>query len=125
MDFNSLKQQIEASRRIDVAVNGSTFHLRMPTEHAWRVAIEGNRDSAGRVLEALAFRELLNAAVVGWDGVKTTDLLGDAPEEALHFSKEACAELLDTRQDIVNEIVIAIAAKIRERREKRETERKN
>lgn len=125
MEFASLKAQIDAARQMEVPVDGATFRLKMPSDHAWRVVVEGNRDPAGRLLQALAFRELLNVALVGWEGVKTTHLLDGVPEEPLPFSEAARIELLDAREDIVDELVIAMAAKLKQRREQRETARKN
>jgi len=125
MDFVTFKAQIEAAHQAEAQAAGATFKLRLPSEHTWRVMIEGHRDSEGRVLEALAFRSVLNSAVIGWEGVKTTHILPEAPDEALPFTPAARSELLDARQDIADEITIALALKMRERREKREAARKN
>lgn len=125
MDFNAFKAQIEAARSIEVPVGAATYRLQLPVEHAWRVAIEANRDAGGRLLQAKAFREVLSVAIVGWQGVTTRDLLPDAVEEPLPFSPAARESLLDIRQDIADDLTVAIGLEMKARREKLEAARKN
>jgi hypothetical protein len=125
MEFASLKVQLEAARRIEATIDGALFDLRLPSDHAWRVAVESNRDAAGRVLETRAMRALLDAALVGWQKVTAKHFAADQPEEAVAFSPAARSELLDVRQDIADELVYALAEKRRERRAKMEEGRKN
>jgi len=125
MDFQSLKSQIEQSRRFELEVQGATFSLRLPSEHAWRLAVESNRDANGRPMEARALRALLDGAVSGWRGVTARHFLSEAPEDAVEFSAQARAELLDCRQDIADELGDALVGRRRAEREKREQSRKN
>lgn len=125
MEFTAFKAQIEAAHQTEVAIGVAKFRLRIPSEHAWRLALEANRDQDGRLLEAKAYRRLLDLAVVGWDGVKTTDILAEASEETLAFSPAARDALLDVRQDIADRLMIEMAQKRRDRLDRAEAARKN
>lgn len=125
MDFNLFKTQLESARQVEVVIDERKFRIRLPADHVWRVALESNRDTEGRVIEAQAFRVILNTALIGWEGVTTRDLMPDAACEPLPFSPEARALLLDNRQDIADVLTVHIGAKLRERREAREAAQKN
>ncbi len=125
MDFNALKAQLDAARRFETAIGPATYRLKLPTEHAWACMLEHHRDAAGRLLENRAFREVLNTALEGWDGVRTIDVHPDAADEPLPFSAEAREALLDVNVDVADQLTIAMGLKLRERREKREAARKN
>lgn len=125
MELGNFKSQLEAARQIEAVLGGGTYRLRMPTDHAWRVALEAHRDADGRVIESRAFRAILNTALVGWEGVTTADLLPEAEPAPLPYSDEARALLLDNRQDIADALTVHIGMKLRERREAREAARKN
>ncbi len=125
MDLTTFKQQIEAARQVEFEVGQGKFRIRLPSDHVWRVALESNRDGQGRVIEAQAFRTILNTALVGWEGVTTRDLKPDAEAAPLPFSPEARELLLDNRQDIADALTIQIGVKLGERRQAREAAQKN
>lgn len=125
MNFAELKVQIEAGRRFEVEADGAKFTLRLPSDHAWRIAFESNRDAGGRVMESKAMRALLDSSVAGWTGVNAGHFVLDAGAEPIEFSPQARAELLDARQDIADTLGAAIAVRRRERADRLEEARKN
>jgi len=125
MELGTLQAQIRAARQISASADGATFSLELPSDHAWTIAIEANRDAEGRLLHSQATHAVLLAAIVGWDGLTAQHLLPEAPNDPLPFSAAARRELLDARQDIANELMAEIGAKLIERHEKRDAARKN
>ena len=125
MDVKELKERIEAARRVEATVNGATFTMVMPTDHQWRVCVQESRGEDGRVIDALAYRRLLERALTGWSGVKCSDMMPGESEEALPFSPAARELLLDHRLDIVDELTIAFGAWLRDHRAKQEESEKN
>ncbi len=109
-NLSEIRAAIDAARQGVVDVNGARFTLRLPSSHAWRCAAEQHVDAHGRVLEAAAFRGLLDAALVAWDGPKLSWLLpGTADDKPLDFSADARALLLDTRQDIADMLTLKLS----------------
>lgn len=125
MDLVTLQAQIRAARQIFVEHDGARFALELPTEHTWRTVAETHRDGDGRVLHTRAARAVLQEAIIGWEGLTAQHLFAEAPADPLPFSAAARSELLDARQDIADELIAAVGAKLAARREKRETARKN
>ena len=125
MDLGEIKARLEAARRVEREVNGATFTLVMPTAHQWRVALQDNRDELGRVLEAKAYRQVLSKALVSWRGLKASDLVPEAPADEVPFTPDARELLLDTRQDIADELTIGVGAWLADQRTKREEQLKN
>jgi len=125
MDLDSLAARLAAARQMEAKVDGATFKLEVPSEHAWRVTYEEHRNTAGDLLYARASRAILDKALIGWDGVTAKHLLPDAPEEAIAFSPAARSMLLDARTDIADELKIALIDKANSAREAREAARKN
>jgi hypothetical protein len=125
MDFRSFQAQLEAARTFEVELEGARFKLLLPTEHACRVAIEANRDAHGEVIGARSSRQILDAAVIGWDGVKASHFKPDAGEETIAFSAAARASFLDNRVDLGMQMMVALAERIEARRAQREASRKN
>jgi len=125
MDFSSFKAQLDAARSFEVEVDGARFKLMLPTDYACRVAVEAHRNAAGEVVGAKSSREILDAAVVGWDGVKTSHFSPEMDGEAMPFSIPARTVLLDVRVDIADRLTIAIAERLDQRRARMEAARKN
>lgn len=123
MDVAAFKARLDAARAFDHVAGEITFRLRLPTEHAWRLALESHRDPHGRLLEAKALRGVLDEAVVGWEGV-TGAVFGEG-DAAIAFSAEARALLLDHRQDLADELAVALGLRLAERRAAREAAAKN
>src|SRR5262245_5882871 len=125
MDINELKAKIKSARYKEVDINGSTFCVSIPHDHAWRCEIERHVEADSRFLRAVAYRGILNMALTGWRNVKTTDVQPELPEEPLEFSPEARELLLDYRQDIADEITRVIGEYLVEQRERHEHQVKN
>lgn len=125
MEFATFKAQLDAARTFEHQVDGITFNLVLPTEYACRVAIEGNLNEHGHVVGAKSSRAMLDGAVTGWNGCKASHFKPDAGDELVPFSPAARAELLNTRLDIFDQLVLTVARKLDERRERLEASRKN
>lgn len=125
MDFQSLKAQIEQGRRFEVPADGATFILRLPSDHAWRVAVEAHTDEKGRVQVGKAMAAILGEVLIGWRGVTARHILPDAPEEPVDFSAAARTELIEWRTDIAEELGAAVVARRTERRARMDAARKN
>ena len=120
MDLTTLQAQIRASRQFTAKVDGVTFNIELPSDHAWRITIETNCDAEGRLVGSRASRATLLATITGWEGLTERHLLSSAPADPLPFSPAARSELLDTRQDIADDLMIQIGVKLAERREARD-----
>jgi hypothetical protein len=125
MDAVAFKVALEAARSFEAEAGGAKFRLRMPTEHAWRLAFEGHRDTNGNLLQAKAMREVLDTAITGWDGVTQGHLLPEGGDAALPFSPDARTLLLDGRQDIADALAEELANRLTARRKDREAAAKN
>lgn len=125
MDLSEFKAKLERAREMEVKAVGATFRLRLPSEHAWRVAAEEHRGPGGRVKQEQASRALLEASVLGWEGVTEGHLLLDGSTEPVSFSVEALTMLLNERQDIADELSVALMKRVKERAAQVETARKN
>jgi len=125
MDIASFKAKLDGARAFECAAGGFTFRLRMPTPHAWRLAIERHVREGGMLEHARAMRSVLDVALVGWEGVTWSAVMPDAPADPLPFSAEARALLLDERQDLADALATAIGIELHRRREALEAVRKN
>jgi hypothetical protein len=120
-----LRAALEAARRCTAQAAGATFYLQLPTDHAWRVTLERHRDADGRLLEARAFRALVESSVTGWEEVTAALFMPEGDAEPLAFSAEALALLLEHRQDITDALTLTLGAAVAERRKAREQLAKN
>jgi len=125
MDFAAFKAQLEATRSFEAEVAGARFRLRLPSQHAWRRELEQHRDEHGRLLEARAFRAVLDAALVGWAGVTAALIDPAAASDAVPFSADARTLLLDCRQDIADALIVALGNRLADARQAREAAAKN
>jgi hypothetical protein len=124
MEFAELKAQIDAARTVEVTADGIAFDLRLPHDHALRVALEATEIN-GVVQQAAAFRGVLERGIFGWRGATARHILHTAPAEPIAFSPDALAELLNARQDIADELTVKVVQLRKARLEKLETEEKN
>jgi hypothetical protein len=124
-DLTTLAAQIEASRRFTHSVGARTFALLQPTEHAIRTAQEDTVGAQGVIHHTRSARALLNAALVGWEGVTLADIDPSLGADALPFSTAAVPLLLDNNQDIADELGVAILRRNRERALARDNAAKN
>jgi hypothetical protein len=125
MDFVSLKTQIEKSRELEVKSGGVTFRMRLPTEYRWRQVTEKHTDENGVVRKSSVGRELTEAALLAWEGLKAEHILAGAGEEAVPFSVDAVLLLLDERQDMADDLAMAMIRALNKRRTEAENTRKN
>jgi hypothetical protein len=99
MDFAKFKASLDKSREVEVEVDAAKFRMRLPTEHAWRLAYEQHKGTQAHA------RAVVEASLVGWDGVLARHFLVGAGDEPVPFSADAKAALLDERQDIGDELM--------------------
>lgn len=125
MDLAQLRAALDAARRFTAEAAGATFELQLPTDHAWRVTLERHRGDDGRLLEAQAFRALLEQSVTGWSGVSAALFTPDGGDAPVPHSAEALALLLEHRQDIADALTLAMGAQVAARRKAREQLAKN
>lgn len=125
MDLNELKSKLDRSREIETTVLGVKFRLRLPSEHAWRLATEQNTGKAGMVLQVGVSRELLELSLCGWEGLKVEHLLKGGGEDSVPFTPEARTVLLDECQDIADDLVVFLVKRLNARRKELGAARKN
>lgn len=119
MDFAKFKASLDKSRECEVEVDEAKFRMRLPTEHAWRLAYELHKGTQAHA------RAVVEASLVGWSGVRARHFLVGAGDEAVDFSADAKVALLDERQDIGDELMVRLMEKVTERRSQVEAARKN
>lgn len=124
-DLTTLRMALEASRRFDVTVGAAVFHLAMPSEYDIRRAAEDNRDANGLIKDAQMMRVLMQTAVVGWEGVRTTDIAPGVDPEPIAFSDTARTLLLDQNMEVADAIALAMGAEMGKRRAQRQADEKN
>jgi hypothetical protein len=125
VDFDTFKKQLDAARQAKFRVNGAEFTLTLPTDYDMAIAAEDCRDAQWRVNNTRAMRIVLMQAVRGWEGVKASDVIPDAPAEPLEFSFAALGALLDHRRDITVDLTRQLTAAREERLAQREQSEKN
>lgn len=125
MDLAEFKAKLARSREVEVEIDGAKFLMRLPTEHAWRVAAEEHRGPGGRVKTHQVHRTLVEAALVGWEGVTENHVLLNGSAELVPFDGDTRAILLDERLDIADQLTMKMMGKVKERAAKLETARKN
>jgi hypothetical protein len=117
--MTSLAARLRAKRTLLVPVGEAMFTLVLPAPWRWRCAFADNQGDPVRALRAL-----LDEALIGWEGVTESYLLGDG-EAALTCSDAHREMLLDHRMDITSALGEALAAEFRKRQEAAEEQRKN
>lgn len=129
VDMVELRRRAEAAREFDHALAGGavTVQLRYPTryevERIWALA----RDERGRPDLYAGMRALVRASVRGWVGVTVAHALPDAKRggEALPCSSEAVDLVLDQQTEWINDLGMAISARMQARTERLEALEKN
>lgn len=94
--MSALAEKIRKAREVEVEAAGFSFIVRRPTDLEM-IDLRGAK--VGRV--CLPF-------VIGWKDVSELSMLGTGSPHPLEFDKEACAEWLNDRLDIVSELAKAI-----------------
>lgn len=89
--MSALAQRMRARRESRVEVGGFGFQLRLPT--------------ALQCMQAANAADLALSAVVGWDGVRLSDLLPGEPDEPAPFEADACREWLAERLDLLGPLI--------------------
>lgn len=125
MDFSDFKARLARAREFEVEAGGIKFRLRMPPEHAWRLALEDSKGPEGRFRQQRVSRSLLEQALIGWEGLLAKHLLPGEGDEVVPFSAEAVPVLLDERPDIADQLVLSLTKRMNERRAELEAARKN
>lgn len=109
MDLADLKRRSLAARETSHEIDGRAFTLRVPTRHETTVAVRRASAGAGgdeAAVYVIVRRNLLEAAIVRWSGVKVGDMLpgeGDAGDDYPH-EPGAVPFLLDAQTDWAAEL---------------------
>lgn len=118
VDLEQLRARADAARTLAVPLGTATYTLRIPTRHAARVAWLRHQGAAAPVL---AERELLEQAVVGWQGVTVGMILGPDAQDAadpVACDPLAVVLLLDAQPDVET----ALSARLSEEAGRRHAE---
>jgi len=147
MDPKELARQLAAARRFDVEHRGAVFHLCLPSEQQLRriyrthipeppepadgaAAAPAADSSPGPALDfgtldALQ-RDTVLAAMVGWEGVTDSLVLGEAASgEAVAFDAALAEEWLLADAPLADKLSLEVWGRVRRRREAREADAKN
>lgn len=104
--MSALVEKLRRAREERVEVGGFTFTVRRPTDIEM-LEMRGG----GSIARLLRF-------VVGWDGVKESDLIPGGDPHPLAFDAEACGEWLSDRPDLLDPLAARIMARYQEHAEK-------
>lgn len=116
-------EAIRKQREIRVPVESGryTFVLEVPSDRAFFAVMEAHPASADAILNC----ELVKACMVGWDGVKASDLLSSGTDDAATFEKRAASEWLDDHAEWWAELAAALLDARAQRKAQREADRGN
>jgi len=122
MDIQALRERAKSARTLTIEHDGAHYTLVIPSDFEWRTIIKRHRED-----DSKCTRALVDAALVGWSGVRVADAVpeSDKATESLPFSGEARALLLDYRVDILSTLETALILEFHSRREAREAAQKN
>lgn len=130
MDLETLKAKALAAREFTHAEGECKFRLRIPTRFdvlvtSSRIGAKLARDDATSVL--LLQRGLLEASIVGWEGVRVGHIVqaDDESSAPLAWEAGAVAALLDARPDWEQTLGDALSKAMAERRAGIEADAKN
>lgn len=125
MSLDALLAKSAAARAFDVQYEGRTYKCRLPTPFEQRrTTHQFVKDD--RSIDFLGFeRALVDAAVLGWEGVTERDFLPESETDAaVEFSAAALKALLDLRLDVLDALLDDFRAKLAERSKRLEAEKK-
>lgn len=130
MDWADVARRANAARELSHAIDGRSFRLRLPTQEQVRILVlqHGTPGTASdaELAEWLRFgRELLEAALVGWDGVTLADILEGADADPVEWDAAGVPLLLDAQPDWSTELQRVVNEAMVARRERIEAARKN
>lgn len=111
--MSKLAEKIRKSRESDVEVGGYTFTVRRPTD-----------------IDMLEFRagmtpRSLMRFIVGWKGVKDSDLYPGGDPHPAEFDLEACAEWVADNAEIFSKLVTSILEAYAAHQKRTEEAKKN
>ena len=93
--MSKLSERLLKARELKVEAGGVTFIVRRPAEC----------DLSDFQRNAVDHREIARRYVVGWEGVTEGHLLNGGDPHPLPFDRDACAEWLADRADLLGAIV--------------------
>jgi hypothetical protein len=129
MDAKSLadlKARLERAREFRVDHQGRTYLLRLPDpfRERWVAVGIAGEPSDDRAFEQFV-RDLVVSALVGWEGVTYSDLIGDKDDSLLAFEPGLVPLLIDRRLDILDALREALMRERQARRERLEADAGN
>lgn len=133
MDLQTLQARALAAREVTHTVGEITYRLRVPTRHDVLLAAQRTgamQAAGGRAAMLVMQRALLDAAVVGWAGVRVHHVLppdqcGAEAGTPLAWEPGAVPLLLDARPDDAQALADLMSARMAERTAAVEADAKN
>jgi hypothetical protein len=114
-------EAIRRQRRRDVPVGRYTFVIEVPTDMKFfRLLEEHPKDN-----DFLLNGELAKACVVGWKGVKESDLLSSGTDDEVPFERAAFLEWIEDHSEWWNDLAGAVVEARKQLKEQREADAKN
>jgi hypothetical protein len=130
MDWADIARRAAAAREFTHEVDGRRFTLRLPTHDEMRISVlshgtPGVNTDVGLAAWERIGRELIERAVVGWSGVRFSDLLPGETDEPLEWAAEGVPLLLDAQPQWCLSLRAALMKGITDRAARIETAQKN
>lgn len=133
MDWNDIARRAAAAREFThvlAAAPGRSFTLRLPTHDEMRIAVLAHGmpsagDDAGLLEWEKIGQELIERAVVGWNGVLFSDVIDGEVDEPIEWAAAGVPVLLAAKHDWSLELRAALMRAITERTARTEAARKN
>lgn len=129
MDLQTLRDKALAAREVTHTVGDVTYRLRLPTPHevllaAHRTGVVGQPAGAAYLV---LMRAVLEAAVIGWQGLRVAHVLPDEADGQTPLAWEvgAVAVVLDARPDDAQQLADAMSAGMSKRAAALEAAAKN
>lgn len=129
MDLADIKAQARKAREFTHPIGDKAFTILTPTKTELRACVFEHKlfaDGAGQALAGqLLMHHLLRSALIGWTGVRESDVLPGAGSAPLPWSADAADAYLDANPDDADALGAAMLAKTRLRNDAIEEDAKN
>jgi hypothetical protein len=124
MDAAELKRKLDAARTFTVTRGDQSLMVRLPTETLMRACVSSlPRESAGKLSDLQP--AIMSRCVVGWSGIKASDLDPAMPEVSVEFDASLMDEVFDRWPDLYDAAYVDLMNRYGDRIERIEAERKN
>lgn len=123
IDFAEIVELSKRAREFKHQCEGRIYTLRTPTDHETQVILMRHQtDGASKILIA---RDLVELAIVSWQGVTLADVLDGQPPADLPYKKEMVSLLLDKHPEDYASLISVVFGKMNEGQAELETDTGN